>query len=140
MWAEEGDGVGESPAGSCGGALGWVGRARVGRWVWGSQRKSRRFRACAPWMNEGRPALSLALGREGAEWKHSCPRVVHPAPILSSSPRLPCCPPWFLQAWPREGAGPQKAVGRVHASSAKSLIKGAQTGNQFSKAEINNNN
>lgn len=60
----------------------------------------------------------------------------HPLPTLrppSSSPQGDVC-----SLGPGRGWLPQMVVGRIHVSSAKNLIKGAQTGNQFFKAEINN--
>ena len=60
---------------------------------------------------------------------------------LSQCPRFPLGEGvgFAAPAWRGGMAAPTNGGGHVHASSAKNLIKGAQTGNQFFKAEINNN-
>lgn len=62
----------------------------------------------------------------------------HPLPghLPATTPPFPLG--GFCSPGPGEGAASVMGVGRIHVSSAKNLIKGAQTGNQFFKAEINN--
>lgn len=88
----QGRGLGLGRAQQAHGAGPWGG---VGGLEWeggcGVTEAKQAFWACAPRMNEGRPARRWPWA--GGSVEALLPRAVHPAPLLSSSPCLPRCPP-----------------------------------------------
>lgn len=73
----------------------------------------------------------------GTWWRTEQGRVTFPVSPLSPRRGRGVCGPRLARGDGRPA--PTNGGGHVPASSAKNLIKGAQTGNQFFKAEINNN-